>query len=273
MKSLRFVAALIGILALLSCASQPKAVTQTGAGTAALEGQVADLQKQLDAKDATINDLTAQKKAVDDQLAAAQAEESRLQTQLSGLQDRIGSLQQEKAALDAAAQKSEQDLQDRIAQLRKEFAPEIASGDMDIKRYHDVLVVSVKESVFFQPDWPALLPGGTDVLQRLAKVFKQAPDRLVRVEGNTAVATSSAESLKYYPTSWHLGAARAANVVRYLQEQCGMDPLQLVASSLGQYRPKADNATEKGKAENRRVDFVLVARPLWEIDQLQEAVQ
>ncbi len=106
-----------------------------------------------------------------------------------------------------------------------------------------------------------------------ARVFKQAPDRLVRVEGHTAVAVSSPESLKSYPTSWHLGGARAANVVRYLQDKCGMDPLQLVASSLGQYRPRADNSTEGGKAQNRRVDFVLIARPLWEIQQLKEATQ
>jgi flagellar motor protein MotB len=82
----------------------------------------------------------------------------------------------------------------------------------------------------------------------------EAADRIVRVEGNTAVAVSSPEALRLYPISWHLGAARAANVVQYLQEKCGMDPLQLVATSLGELRPRADNSTEAGKSQNRRVD-------------------
>ncbi len=79
------------------------------------------------------------------------------------------------------------------------------------------------------------------------------------------------ESDKDLPVS--LGAARAANVVQFLQEKCGMDPKQIVATSLGQYRPRADNSTEQGQAKNRRVDFVLVARSLYEINQLTAVVQ
>jgi len=45
---------------------------------------------------------------------------------------------------------------------------EIEKGEIDIREYRDLLVVSVKESVFFVPDWPTMLPGGQDILQRLA---------------------------------------------------------------------------------------------------------
>ena len=119
----------------------------------------------------------------------------------------------------------------------------------------------------------ALRPESLPVLKTLADVYKLAPDRIVRVEGNTAIGASSPETLKLYPTSWHLGAARSANVVQYLQEKGGMDPLQLVAASLGEYRPKADNSTAAGKALNRRVEFVLLSRALYELDELQTATQ
>jgi flagellar motor protein MotB len=99
----------------------------------------------------------------------------------------------------------------RVAALRAEFAGEIARGDLDIKRFRDGLVIRV----------------------------------------NAAVGFTDAETLKLYPTSWHLGAARSANVVQYLQVGCGMDPLQLVAASLGEFRPQADNGTEAGRALNR----------------------
>ena len=52
-----------------------------------------------------------------------------------------------------------------------------------------------------------------------------------------------------------------------------MDPLQLVATSLGEFRPRADNSTEAGKAKNRRVDFILVAKQLYDVDQLQAVTQ
>jgi outer membrane protein OmpA-like peptidoglycan-associated protein len=52
-----------------------------------------------------------------------------------------------------------------------------------------------------------------------------------------------------------------------------MDPLQLVAASLGEFRPRADNLTEAGKAANRRVDFVLVSRALYDVDQLKAVAQ
>jgi chemotaxis protein MotB len=157
--------------------------------------------------------------------------------------------------------------------LRTEFSAEIARGDLDIKRFRDILVISVNAAVLFAANSPALRPESLPILRELADVFKKAPDRIVRVEGNTAVGFTDAETLKLYPTSWHLGAARSANVVQYLQVTCGMDPMQLVAVSLGEFRPKADNATEAGRALNRRVDFVLIARALYELDQLKSASQ
>ena len=237
MRKLKSLAVLTGIVILISCASQPK-TSQDDPRIGQLQSQVDDLQKQLAAKDAELD-----------------------------------ALKKSDAALKMAAQREQTDLDARIAELKKLFAAEIARGDLDIRRFRDVLIVSVKDFVFFAPDSPELRPESFNLLKELAGVFKSAPDRIVRVEGNTAVAISSPETLRLYPTSWHLGAARAANVVEFLQEKCGVDPLQLVATSLGQYRPRADNSTEEGQEKNRRVDFVLVARSLYEIDQLKSVVQ
>ena len=226
------------IVILMSCASQPKPASQEDPRIGQLQAQVDDLQKQLVAKD---TELEALKKS--------------------------------DAALEMASQKEQKDLDARVAELKRLFAAEIAKGDLDIRRFRDVLIVSVKDFVFFAPDSPQLRPESFNLLKEMAGVIKSAPDRIVRVEGNTAVAISSPETLRLYPTSWHLGAARAANVVQFLQEKCGVDPLQLVATSLGQYRPRADNSTEEGQEKNRRVDFILVARDLYEIDQLKSVVQ
>jgi len=153
------------------------------------------------------------------------------------------------------------------AELERLADTEIARGDLDIWSSEDSLMVSVKDSVLFAPDSATMRPESGDLLRRLAEVFKKAPERVVRVQGNTAIAESDPEVRKLYPTSWHLGAVRAANVVQFLQAECGMDPLQLVVTSLGEYRPRSDNATVEGKAKNRRVYFVLVRRALYEMPQ------
>jgi chemotaxis protein MotB len=184
------------------------------------------------------------------------------------LQDRISDLEKESDALAILAAADEKDLDARISKLKTTFAAEIARGELDIKKVKDVLIVSVSDAVLFDPDSPKLRPTSLAILSQLAAIFKNAPEKIVRVEGNTAIAVSSADTLRLYPTSWHLGAARAANVVQYLQEQCGMDPHQLVAASLGEYRPQGDNSTEAGKAINRRVEFVLVSQDLYEIERL-----
>ncbi len=276
---------LIGFLAaaftLAGCATQPQPLTEPEQSTAPTPAaaQITDLQKQLTDKNARIDVLNAKladmrkqnadlsglaKSSADDQAVIAE-----LSKEKAALQDQVGSLQKEAASLRTAENAAARNLQNRIARLSKEFAPEIAKGEMALKQYRDVLVLSVQNSVFFVPDWPTLLPGGRKILHRLAPILKEDPSLVVRVEGNTATAESSPASLKLYPTSWHLGAARAANVVEYLQRDDGVNPKQLVASSLGRYHPIADNKTAVGREKNRRVDFVLVPRDLWDLQGLK----
>jgi len=265
MSAVRNVAILsICVLILFSCASQPKPVAQEDPRVGQLQGRVDDLQRQVGAKDSAI-------KTSDDQATAASARNAQLQRQVDDLQRQIAArdttinnlVAQGRTSDDQAAATSVK-ISQLEAELEGSVAREIAMGDLEIRRSQNMLIVSVKDSVLFAADSPTLRPESLSLLGQLAGVFRKAPDRIVRVEGNTAVATSSADSLRLYPTSWHLGAARAANVVQYLQEKSGMDPLQLVAASLGQYRPRADNSTEAGKAKNRRVDFILVSRELYD---------
>jgi chemotaxis protein MotB len=235
-----------------------------------LNAKLAALQKASGALSA---DLDSLKSGITKTQADYLAQIASLNGDKAALQDKINELTKQQAAMAIAAQQSEKDLMARVAQLKSLFAKEIARGDIDIRKFRDVLIVSVKDVALFAPDSPKLRPETMNLLKGLSDVFKAAPDRIVRIEGNTAVAVSSPESLKLYPTSWQLGAARASNVAQYLQEQCGMDPKQLVATSLGEYSPRADNSTEAGKAQNRRVDFVLIARSLYEIDQLQTVAE
>lgn len=56
-----------------------------------------------------------------------------------------------------------------------------------------------------------------------------------------------------------LSEKRAMAVVRYLEE-IGVDPSKLLMRGAGQSRPVASNATEEGRAENRRVELLVFGR-------------
>jgi len=62
--------------------------------------------------------------------------------------------------------------------------------------------------------------------------------------------------------NWSLSTERANGVVRVLSKDHGVDPARLTAAGKGKFSPIADNATEEGRARNRRTEIVL--NPDWE---------
>lgn len=91
----------------------------------------------------------------------------------------------------------------------------------------------------------------------LNEVYKQlrTTQNEVRVEGNTDNVPISNDQ---FPSNWELSAARATGVARYLVEQDGLAPRRISALGYGQYRPKVPNDTDAHRAENRRVDVVIL---------------
>jgi chemotaxis protein MotB len=91
----------------------------------------------------------------------------------------------------------------------------------------------------------------------LDEVYLQLKTRQneVRVEGNTDnVPIANAQ----FPSNWELSAARATGVARYLVEHDGLAPRRISALGYGEYRPRVPNDTDAHRAENRRVDVVIL---------------
>jgi OOP family OmpA-OmpF porin len=57
-----------------------------------------------------------------------------------------------------------------------------------------------------------------------------------------------------------LSQRRADSVARYLSSQ-GVDPSHMTARGYGEDMPIADNGTEDGRAQNRRVEFKVLQQP------------
>ena len=62
---------------------------------------------------------------------------------------------------------------------------------------------------------------------------------------------------KRFPSNWEPAAARALNVVKVMVES-GMSPGRVSAASYAEHRPATSNDTDTGRAQNRRIEIVVV---------------
>jgi chemotaxis protein MotB len=135
---------------------------------------------------------------------------------------------------------------------------EISSGQIQVTQLKDKLTLNMVEKILFNSGQAEVKESGKKVLDSIAAALKSVQDKDIRVEGYTDNVALSPKLTDRFPTNWELSTARATNVVRYLEEKDGLDPSHLIAAGFGQYHPLAANDTPEGRAQNRRIDIVLV---------------
>lgn len=112
--------------------------------------------------------------------------------------------------------------------------------------------VSMEDNLLYKSGSSKLTPAGKQALGHLAGVLNGYPDLKIVVLGNT-------DDVKFKNgiDNWTLSTERANGVVRVLNDDFQVNPVRLTAAGKGKYNPVADNATEAGRARNRRTDIIL----------------
>ncbi|MBI4083018.1 MAG: OmpA family protein [Candidatus Lambdaproteobacteria bacterium] len=116
------------------------------------------------------------------------------------------------------------------------------------------VVVTLDENFLFQSGRAEIAQPRIQALANLGKVLASA-NNYIRVEGHTDNVPIAAGP---YHSNWQLSSARATYITELLIAYAGIRPQRLSAMGYGEYRPIADNATEAGRAKNRRVEIVLL---------------
>ncbi|HSO39174.1 MAG TPA: OmpA family protein [Labilithrix sp.] len=110
--------------------------------------------------------------------------------------------------------------------------------------------IKILDQVKFKTNSAEILPGkeSEDVLQAVLAVLTAHPEiKKVRIEGHTDNRGAAALNKK-------LSASRASSVVAWLVSH-QVDKARLSSEGFGADRPLAENTTEQGRQNNRRVEF------------------
>ncbi len=165
-------------------------------------------------------------------------------------------LEESIALLKKSKEKEVKNVSGTYENLLKEMETEIKKGQIVIKELKGKLTLDVLDKILFDSGKVEIKPEGKEVLNRVVDILAVTTDREILVEGHTDNIPIAGNLSKKYPTNWELSAARAINIVRYLEEQ-GIDPQILAAVAFGEHRPVAENDTPEGRAKNRRIAIIL----------------
>lgn len=227
----------------------------------------ADLQTRLDAALQIQSELSreilrsrADVDRLEKVLSARGAETGAIMTEL---RQRIETLEKEKQELVRQSEVIQRTREHRLKELQATYdslvtkmEEEITRGEITISELQGKLTLNLVERILFDSGQATLNAAGEKVIKRLGGVLKSIEDKVVIVEGHTDNVPISPRLKKMYADNWELSAARATNVVRFLQNEIGIDGNRLAASGYGQFRPLASNRTAEGRAQNRRIQIV-----------------
>jgi chemotaxis protein MotB len=159
-------------------------------------------------------------------------------------------LAQQAAQQAAIAAKTKKDIEQI---LDENIAKHILSAtNVDLHMSDAGLVISLREGGFFGSGSSEIRPEALPVIYAIANALPHQP---MRVEGHTDnVAMHSSQ----FPSNWELSTARAATITRILIQRGIVEPSEISAAGYAEFHPIADNATEDGRRQNRRVDIILL---------------
>jgi chemotaxis protein MotB len=164
---------------------------------------------------------------------------------------------------DTAQQRSDQ-LETLQKQALETLQEAITNGSVVVEPQPRGLLLRVGGSVLFSGGQASIRSAGRATLDAITEFIQMYPDYQVRVEGHTDSLPVSSNSR--WASNWELSTARASAAVRYLESK-GIDVNRISAGGYAEHRPLGDNKTPEGRAQNRRIEIVLVVPPTTDASQ------
>lgn len=135
--------------------------------------------------------------------------------------------------------------------------------DAQVERVGEGIVVEFNSKILFGFDQSNLSAEARENLDKLVVVLNNYPDTNIEIQGHTD--STGPESYNQ-----RLSEQRAGSVAGFLTRN-GISSQRITQIGMGEEYPKYSNDTEEGRAQNRRVDFLITANEKMIADAEKEA--
>ncbi|MFH1754978.1 MAG: OmpA family protein [Candidatus Latescibacterota bacterium] len=219
-------------------ARRGEAIEQKEQDLAGKEQQIAEYEQLIAQKDEELNKKTQEitkKNTLIDQL----------QKDIDKSKQRVGSEQK------------------RVDKLNEELTKVLGNLQQQekvwLKEKEGLSTITMPNAATFASGSTNLTAEGKAIIDTVWSVLIKFPNRDVFIEGHTDSMPIGPELRKRFKSNWELSAGRALEVLQYVLSKHEAEATRLAAVGFGEFRPVADNASEEGRAQNRRV--IISIRP------------
>lgn len=173
--------------------------------------------------------------------------------------------QQNAAVLDEQDEVEEQlekkaDIQE-LESLQKKIDSYIVEKELinmlDTSLTDEGLLVLIRDNVLFSSGSDRVRIDDLEMAKEISELLVINPPRNIIISGHTDnVPINNSQ----FASNWELSVMRAINFMKIVIENDRLDPSWFSAKGFGEYEPIASNQTAEGRAQNRRVEILILPR-------------
>jgi len=130
----------------------------------------------------------------------------------------------------------------------------LEQNHLDVQLDPRGVVVSLPQALLFSPGEDRVNADALATVSAIGGVLTAIPNNVILVGHADAVPIHN----RRFGNNWELAAARGLRLLELLSSRYGVAESRLSVQSYGSYDPKSTNDTPDGRANNRRVEIVIL---------------
>jgi chemotaxis protein MotB len=131
---------------------------------------------------------------------------------------------------------------------------ELEKSHLDVQFDSRGVVVSLPQALLFAPGEDRINADALPTVSAIGDVLSRIPNNVSLVGHTDAVPIHN----RRFANNWELAAGRSLHLLELLSSRYGIAESRLSVESLGSYGPRSSNDTPDGRANNRRVEIVIL---------------